>query len=65
MFKYPFLVFFKIYFAVANGIRGVLFLMFARQGTQKNNIVNRFHQIGPQKRSTKSKEFGYGPFKHV
>jgi len=39
--------------------------MFGCQRSQKNNIVNRFHRITPQKTSMKLKKIGFGAFKHV
>ena len=62
MTKYPCLTFFKNYVRVAQDIRGALFILYARQRTQKNNNMNRFHRIG-QKKSTKNlkKKIGIGP----
>jgi len=64
MTKYPCLTFFKNYVRVAQDIRGALFILYARQRTQKNNNMNRFHRIG-QKKSTKNlkKKIGIGPLK--
>jgi len=45
--------------------RGSISHVWMSKKPKKNNIVSRFHQITPQKTSTKLRKIGFGAFKHV